>query len=498
MRSAIKNLSWLFGTTAAVVGVMFALHGCGSDEEDGGSSGAGGTDAGGDVSTGGTAGDAGTDVEVKPDCEPVGSSCTEHADCCSAQCDPGTGVCANPTTPCKQAGEPCSAATECCTTVCTGGVCGDTVCISDDEPCTDDALCCSGKCEMRPVGDAGEEGSFCAPLNPECRTVGNACDEHADCCSTYCENGRCDGNPSYCTQTGDGCTENAQCCAGICEIADGATVGICVIPVAPGATGCKVAGEVCGDGPEGSMDAGIPPCGGECCSRACAPYGPTGVFVCQPPSGCRPTGETCTEDIDCCGAEGLPDSNGTTCSKAPGATVGRCDNGTSCRPSGAVCKLATSSCNAENNCCAGNVNQDPSVCQQDLLGIPRCTAVGDCTDAGPYEGKECATSADCCGLPCLPNNDPDGPPFICGDSCVPMGGNCTTSADCCAGLPCVAPPGSTQGICGYEPPPPDGGVPDVDVPDGPDCALYGQECTTDEDCCNEVPCTNGRCIQPVY
>jgi len=31
----------------------------------------------------------------------------------------------------------------------------------------------------------------------------------------------------------------------------------------------------------------LPICGGECCSRACFPYGPTGVLICQPPSGCR-------------------------------------------------------------------------------------------------------------------------------------------------------------------------------------------------------------------
>jgi hypothetical protein len=212
------------------------------------------------------------------------------------------------------------------------------------------------------------------------------------------------------------------------------------------------------------------------------------VLVCQPPSGCRPTGETCRDDSDCCGSDG--------CSKTPGEPVGRCDNGNACRPAGAVCKLATSSCNAENNCCAGNVNQDPTVCQQDLLGIPRCTGVGDCTDAGPFEGLECATSADCCGLPCVPNADPNGPPFVCGSSCVPEGGSCSTDADCCSSLPCIAPPGSTEGICGS---PQDGGVPDSGVPDGgPECAYYGQQCTQDEDCCNDVPCTQGRCLYPVY
>jgi hypothetical protein len=525
MRSAIKRLGWVFGVSTALVGAMLSVHGCGSDEESTGSpGGSAGSDAGGDVSQGGEAGssgsagsggvigDSGADIEVKPNCELVGASCASHSDCCSANCDPDTNVCTNPTTPCKVAGEGCAAATECCTTVCTGGLCGEDVCISDNEPCVTGDLCCSGKCEAREpggAGGAGDAGSVCVPLNTECFTVGNECDGHDECCSSYCENGRCEGNPSFCTQTGDACTTDDQCCAGICVIESSATVGVCTMPSAPGATGCSVAGEVCGDGAEGA-DGGLPTCGGKCCSRSCAPYGPTGVLICQPPSGCRPTGETCRDDGDCCGSEGMPgagDKGFVTCSKAPGEPVGQCDNGGACRGAGAVCKLATSSCNAENDCCAGNVNQDPTACQQDLLGIPRCTGVGDCADAGPFEGKECATSADCCGLPCLPNADPNGPAFICGTSCVPAGSACSTSADCCSGLPCVAPPGSTQGICGYTPPPdggvpdsgvPDGAVPDVDVPDGPDCAFYGQECVESADCCNDVPCTNGRCIQPVY
>lgn len=193
-------------------------------------------------------------------------------------------------------------------------------------------------------------------------------------------------------------------------------------------------------------------------------------------------------DADCCGSAGMPGGNGSVkCSKGAGEPVGRCDNGTACRPAGAVCKLATSSCNAENNCCSGNVNTDPTVCQQDLLGIPRCTEV-DCSDGGSMAGQPCATSADCCGLPCLPNKNAGdgGTPFICGDSCVPSGGPCTTDADCCAGLPCKAPPGSTQGTCG-----------EIDIPDaGTDagtCALWGQDCTSDADCCNQVPCFNNKC-----
>src|SRR6185436_1493757 len=123
-------------------------------------------------------------------------------------------------------------------------------------------------------------------------------------------------------------------------------------------------------------------------------------------------------------------------------------------------------CNAENNCCAGNVNKNPFVCQQDILGIPRCTLLGqDCADAGSKSGQTCATSADCCGLPCVPNpsfnaSAPDAgpPPFICGGVCAGVGASCTTAADCCPGLPCVATPGSSRGTCGGTPPAGDAGV----------------------------------------
>jgi hypothetical protein len=242
-----------------------------------------------------------------------------------------------------------------------------------------------------------------------------------------------------------------------------------------------------------SADAGtIPQCGGDCCSRACGPYGPTGVYVCQPASGCRPTGDICTKDSDCCGSTGMPGGNGSVkCSKGAGQKVGRCDNGQGCRPAGAVCKLASTSCNAENHCCAGNVNTDPTVCQQDLLGVPRCTGVGGCGDAGSMAGKACASSADCCGLPCLPNANGTG--FVCGTTCVKAGGDCSSNADCCAGLPCTLDPGSSKGYCGY-PPTPDAGTDSGPPPqDGGTCALLGQTCTQNSDCCNGVPCTNGIC-----
>src|SRR6185436_2188605 len=168
-----------------------------------------------------------------------------------------------------------------------------------------------------------------------------------------------------------------------------------------------------------------------------------GVLICQPPSGGRPTGELCQSDSDCCGVRGSPgstkdddagQSTDVHCEKAPGASVGACDNGHACSPAGAICRLASSSCNATDRCCSGTVQQHPLDCALDLLGIPRCTAAADydCASKGkPPPGTACASSADCCGMPCVPN--PSGtPPFVCGNvDCVPKEGGCTTTADCC-------------------------------------------------------------------
>jgi hypothetical protein len=97
-------------------------------------------------------------------------------------------------------------------------------------------------------------------------------------------------------------------------------------------------------------------------------------------------------------------------------------------------------------------------------------------------------------------------------SCQASGQSCTTNADCCAGLPCVALPGSIQGVCtAVTPPPgttpggdggtasPDGGPNDAGVPDsgyasdgGFSCALYGQSCLT-LPCCSGTTCASGVC-----
>ncbi len=227
------------------------------------------------------------------------------------------------------------------------------------------------------------------------------------------------------------------------------------------------------------MGGPLPICGGECCGRACFPYGPTGVLVCQPPSGCKPTGEVCDSDNDCCGSAGNPDGAmaNVRCRKEPGYAYGRCDNGNTCAAAGMICRLSTNSCNASANCCAGNVNQFDT-CHQDNLGIPRCGAAVDCTNPQAQVGMHCATSTDCCGLPCTPNASGM---LVCGGTCVAQGGTCTNSVDCCSGLPCTIVGGA--GTCG----PPQG------------CANYGQTCNSQNPCCDATACgSNGICGQIIF
>jgi hypothetical protein len=259
----------------------------------------------------------------------------------------------------------------------------------------------------------------------------------------------------------------------VCTIAAGATLGTCGAPPA-GASFCN-------GGVDGTVCNGC----GDCCSRLCAPYGTSGVKVCQPAEGCHIDGDLCTKDADCCGAagSGLPGDGNVVCEIQAGFSVGICRNPTGCNPEGNVCHYKNYACSissARNDCCGAPGNS--GACQLDKLGVPRCHAVGACVTAG----AACAFDADCCnGGHCVPG--PDGK-LACQTACSPTGAGCTVAADCCAGLPCIVAQGATNGVCGMVPPP--AGPPPAGPPP-PACALYGQACAQDSDCCNSVPCTTG-------
>ncbi len=447
--------------------------------------------------------DAITDGGRDPDaqvCKLEAAACTKSTDCCSANCNALTLHCEKPIGSCKLAGIACAAGPDCCSSSCIGGVCSSKQCVADNAACGSNAECCGSSCAPDGLG-----GGKCAALNATCKTAGNPCGAASDCCSKACNNGVCT-ETSFCTQNGDVCSSSVQCCGGACTIAPGKTAGLCGITAATGAGGCDVAGTLCTS--SGSS------CGGNCCSRSCAPYGVTQTSVCQPASGCHVTGDLCRGDSDCCGWSGSPDPKKgfVTCRKDVSTQeFGLCDKGEACTEPGTICGKPAGGgvCNASNGCCdpvgyASNYcqNNPEKCCARDSLGVPRCTIKPlDCVGARPAAGTVCATSADCCGAPCVNN--------LCGaqGSCVPSGNGCTANADCCAGTTCAIPTGSTKGVCGGTTLA-DGGVSTTDgggavtttdggtAGDGGVCALYGQSCAQASDCCSKVPCTSGTCHFP--
>jgi hypothetical protein len=325
----------------------------------------------------------------------------------------------------------------------------------------------------------------CKPLNTACKTAGNDCSANDDCCSKLCQNGKCTLASSFCIQPGDVCSNSVDCCSGTCNITQGATLGTCGAP--------PTGSSYCNGGLDGTV------CGAcnDCCSRLCAPYGPSGVAVCQPASGCHVNGNLCRKDSDCCGAAGtgLPGDGNVTCQIDTGQTIGICRNPMSCNPQGNVCHYKDYACSvssARNDCCGAVGNS--GACQLDTLGVPRCNGLGDaCRKAG----ETCASAADCCNrVPCVP--DAAGTlrclqPSDGGPTCSLQGGPCTINGDCCVGTACVKPLGSLAGTCGVYVPPPavDAGPTDAggSIYDGGTCALYGQSCRSTSDCCGGTPCT---------
>jgi hypothetical protein len=465
----------------------------------GGANGLGGDTGvvGGDGSVLGNAGVAGTDPGL-PTCTPVGVTCVQSPECCSGVCDPKTQKCASVVGVCTADGGSCKSGPECCTFQCgVDGKCAKQACVSDNGTCTGDAQCCGGKCT----------NGTCAPLNPGCSTAGNACATGTDCCSGQCgANKTCTLGGSYCIQPGDVCARDNDCCTGSCTIATGKKLGTCDGPP-PGPSFCGgVDGITCGS------------CG-DCCSRLCAPFGPTGVKICQPANGCHVTGDLCRRNEDCCGGtddKTLPGFDHVTCEIADGADVGICRNPMACNPQGNVCHYKAYMCDissARADCCGG-LGAKSGVCQLDPLGIPRCNGLGDtCRDPG----DTCASTDDCCNnTPCVP--DVDGV-LRCGSGvCQKSGNSCTINADCCPGSICLRAPGSTVGTCGGDPGgggtggsggssgtggsggssgTSTGGTSGTGTGgsggSGPSCSEYGQLCKANGDCCNAVPCTSGIC-----
>jgi hypothetical protein len=528
----MRKLPWAaFGLLASALATNLVFAGCGSEDANVDDN----TEAGdensmkGDTGANGDTGaqdsgskdafiDAILDGGRNPDgsvaCKPIMTACMKSTDCCTANCDPVSGKCGPQTTVCGLPNDACVTGNQCCTGSCVSGKCSNLQCVADNASCGVDSDCCSGTCTPDGMG-----GGACQPLGSK-PVSGNPCTMNSQCASGWCNNGIC-ANPSFCVQTGDICSTAAQCCTGDCNIAAGKSVGVCAtLPNAGGVTGgpCKPAGTLCS--PDGTCT------GASCCSRSCAPSPTSGLGVCQPESGCHLIGDLCTADSECCGLKGLPGdikqtggmpSTDVKCMIAAGQTYGVCDfsGAVVCRPAGDLCKPGLGTiggamgCSTSAECCAGNDNSTAS-CQIDSNGIPRCLVTPGLPDGGctpVAAGTSCASSADCCGQPCLATGNP-AKPYACGATCEMQGTTCTANGDCCNGLPCALPAGSATGVCGgtllpdggvsTDPPPgSDGGV--IQPPDsgaGSNCALYGQTCMGNADCCSGVPCTNGTCHYP--
>ena len=465
----------------------------------GGTSGSAGS---GGAEPGGSAGVAGSSGAPPALCGQYNEPCANDEDCCSEYCNPDTDLCDTRLIECLPADAACHSSIDCCNLSCVAGFCSDQQCISDNQECSEDGRCCSGTCT---------DGA-CEPLNLSCLTGGNECSDHDQCCSGLCLDGVCELGASFCVQSGDLCTRDTDCCSATCNVGDNG-LGICG-EVPSGSTRCTgVEGMLCQD------------CN-DCCSRLCVPYGPYGVFVCQPAQGCRILGDLCREDRDCCGGD--PDSpllgaGNVECQKEdPNQPLGVCRNPRSCNPQGNVCHYndddyPCSSSSAPNDCC-GDPGGGEGFCRLDPLGVPRCNP-GE--DQCVVTGDICSNSMDCCDeVPCVPWDDgllhcgvPDNP-----DECVPLDGPCTVDADCCPPWMCIRPVGSTVGYCGQPPnvPPPTGGAGgqggqpstggqagqpstggQAGAPPQDTCALYGQICSENGDCCNNVPCTDGMCKFPI-
>ncbi|HEY2514523.1 MAG TPA: hypothetical protein VGI39_26850 [Polyangiaceae bacterium] len=490
----------------------------------GGSQGAGGGltsgDAGGSATgEGGSAGDdgggGGGGGGGGQNCSANGVACTAGSDCCSSLCLGGQ--CAASISACGAPGTTCAVSTDCCNGACVNGTCGATQCVSIGDTCpTAGNACCTGTCT----------NGKCATITPSptCTTAGNTCKANADCCSGLCTNGTCDIASSFCVQTNDICYHDADCCTGVCASPNANAVsatnpGTCGAPPKSGGVNCTgVDGTLCNPADVG--------CSGGCCSALCAPFGPTGVAICQQAQGCHVEGDLCRVNGDCCGGEspdaGILGGGLVVCSTSVnGGSIGVCmtpngsnGGGSVCVPEGDVCHYNgpgyNCSVSAKRSDCCGDQNPKFLACQLDKLGVPRCLAYGlDDGGACREPGSTCATAADCCnGNPCVPNAT--GQLTCASSACIPSSGACTSSADCCAGITCVVPVGAQKGTCAPVPPPPPppgtdagSGTPDagggpggVDAGGGLGCASLGQSCAS-LGCCTGLSCSNGSClIQP--
>ncbi len=496
-----------------------------------------------------------------PTCLPSGAPCSAGSDCCTGACDPASHTCMSSISQCVGAGYACTTATDCCNLSCTNGRCAEAAaCVPDNQACTSPSACCSGSCSegtCKPLNTAcktagnpcggnseccsgGCSGGKCSLAVSYCIQTGDICFRSTDCCSGSCQiaAGRSAGvcaelvtsGAGSCAKDGTVCQDCTNCCSALCAPYARSGISIC-----QPASGCRVTNNLCtkdSDCCGGDSTSGLPGAGNVTCTIAEGSNPPLGV--CRNPQGCNPQGGVCglksgvtvactNAREDCCDC--LPPK--AQCCKPDSIGVPRCYGGST------------------QDCPTGYTGKEPCC----IHGGERCTFSAECCGGVP-----CVPGSDGI-LRCMFAPDGGGP------ICVPSGGACTTTGDCCAGMTCNIAPGSPSGICGAPPkapPPPDSGVkplpdsgttlpdpnqpdpnlpdpnqPDPNLPDPnqpdpnqpdpnqpdpnqplstpdaavsppdaplPECALYGQLCSTSVPCCDAVTCAGpgfvNRSCQP--
>ena len=450
-------------------------------------------------------------------CTPRGSTCTGSADCCSGLVC-ADGVCASPETDlpgmegCGGAGGVCCTGFTCRSgLVCSGGRCG--ACGDEGQACCDGATPCSSTslvCNRTTCVAIPDPEDACGTIDrPACGMdgtpvtggdcAGAVCEGDLRCVGGMCLNpmdeggmdqpcgprGGCDGGlicdysgpTPTCEMTPEGCGRDMQMC---CDT--GGTGGSC-----EGALNCQFGDCSTCRGPSLSCVLGGLLPGNECCNGS----------VCRPaplvPRCCVGAGEECTNSADCCGfmqcQSGMCQAgrDGSFCLDSSECGEGFTCETFFCRPDEGMmmCIEARASCSGSGMCCDGltcSSHRDPDAPVEPPPDACCAAASTSCTD-----------SEDCCGRMLCTDGE-------CG--CVSMDMECDADADCCEGLGCVSGYCTDTSSCSEENERCMEGMdtccdrlscrPDTFGATQRDCCST-EACRTDEQCCGEMRCTEGRC-----
>jgi hypothetical protein len=272
-----------------------------------------------------------------PGC-PVGSPCSEGADCltgvcgnagsCSAaSCNDAvrnqneTGVDCGGRCPDCRTGQPCSTGADC-----QSGVCGAAGCAAGIDLCCQDASCNDGvRNGTEPVVDCGNAACGACAL-------GSVCTANGQCTSGFCQAGVC--RPSPCTNGARDGTETDTDCGGADPTCVRCPVGdTCAVNGDCASNSCiNRQCSNCADGRRNGSETGVD-CGG-----VCGPCGPG--QACTVDDDCQ---SNACQDGRCCGGAGV---DCTRCARRLVTAINCSSNGAGAQPN----------CDAFLDCLASNAD----------------------------------------------------------------------------------------------------------------------------------------------